>query len=178
MKHNATTQEMQCVKDGIAAVKAALAALKEHEKQSLKDLADYGAWQQAAMQRAAAISPRDMASVEVYLRDKGTSELWANLFAGEPSRKRSLENQRDWALLDLIERRLWAVTDYFEERFNSLEGLKLGGLNNAISVAENILSYRLPAHDPVIQTSMAHTSDWLIKTYRALLKHAVPEPEA
>jgi hypothetical protein len=129
------------------------------------------------MARAQGISPRDPATVETYMRDKATAELWANLFDAEPGRKRALENQRDWAVLDLIERRIWAVTEYFEERFNSLESLKLGGLKNAIEVAEKILSYRLPAHDPVVVTSMSIPSDWLVRTYNLLLQGATPEPK-
>jgi hypothetical protein len=175
MKHNATPQEVACVKDGIAAVKAALAALKEEEKQNLQDLADYNAWQQGAMVRAMRISPRDPASIETYIRDKATAELWTNLFAAEPGRRGALEHRRDAAVMDLIERRLWAVTDYFEERFHSFEGLKVGGLENALAMAEKILSYRLPAHDPVVQTSMSIPSDWLIRSFDALLAHAVPE---
>jgi hypothetical protein len=176
MKHEATPQEIQCVREGIEAVRQALAALKEQEQQNLKDLADYGLWQQGAMIRAVDNDPRDAASVETYMRDKATAELWANHFAGGPRRKQALEYQRDWAVLDLIERRIWAVTDWFEEKWNPLEALKAGGLENAIAVAEKILSRRLPEHPEIIEVAGGVDKTWLERTYHALLEGSTPEP--
>lgn len=183
MKGEATASAVADARAALAKAKASLSALQDQQRQNSLDLDAAAAFEATALARRATANPRSPADIAAFCHDEAGLLLWRMFLAAAPSRKLQRQHQlcQD---LRLLVTAVVPVCDLFELECVNPQGM-LGHMvettveaiaAGVLSTALQLLSYRLPLHEPAPPRG-AVDSRWINEAYSQLLKGAVPEPQ-